>query len=618
MTGTDHTTTAGIRRRTLLKGAAAGGAVAVAARVTGPTAAAQGLPPSAGDPALGAFRHGVASGDPMPDRVIIWTRVTPSPDALPGSGMGTPTIVSWEVASDPAFSSIVKTGSVVSTPNSDHTINVDVTGLAASTEYHYRFTAAGQTSPVGRTRTAPAAGAAVDNLRFAVVSCANWEAGYFAAYQRLAEREDFDYVLELGDYIYEYRVGGYPGKHGKVVRRHDPEHDIVTLEDYRRRFAQYHTDPSLQALHSRAAWICTWDDHEIADDAWSDGSLDHNPLVHGPYANRKAAGWQAYSEYLPIRPQAQREGGQLYRRFSFGSLAELNMLDLRSYRSKQGKITDGKVIDDPNRTMTGAAQFDWLARGLRTSTARWNVIGNSVMISPVKIPPLDPRTTGAVARLFGLPEEGLTFNADQWDGYPAERRRLLDVIREQELTNCVFVVGDVHSHWACDVPYNAAAYATEGIAGAEFVASSITSNNIDDELGLPEGNALSHSAAGALMAANGHIRMIELDRHGFALLDLTAEYAQMDYFVIADREDPDSPAFRYGGWRKPNDGRPIEPAPALTGGPLVPELVAYGSLGTPGSVDGTGSVGSSGGQGSAGPAGSATSVGSLTGGSAGA
>ena len=143
MTGTDHTTTAGIRRRTLLKGAAAGGAVAVAAGVTGPTAAAQGLPPSAGDPALGAFRHGVASGDPMPDRVIIWTRVTSSPDALPGSGMGTPTIVSWEVASDPAFSSIVKTGSVVSTPNSDHTINVDVTGLATSTEYHYRFTAAG-------------------------------------------------------------------------------------------------------------------------------------------------------------------------------------------------------------------------------------------------------------------------------------------------------------------------------------------------------------------------------------------------------------------------------------------------------------------------------------------
>lgn len=572
-----------VRRRTVLRGAVVAGALTAVG--VGGSAAARGE-----DAAAPAFLHGVASGDPMPDRVILWTRVTPSPDATPGSGRGAATPVTWEVSTDESFSSIVTTGSVVTDPASDHTVTVDATGLAADRRYHYRFRAGAVTSPVGRTRTAPAAGSSPANLRFGVVSCANWEAGYFAAYKRLAERDDLHYVLELGDYIYEYEHGEYGGKNGPV-RTHDPVHEIVTLEDYRRRFAQYHTDPSLQLLHQRYPWICTWDDHEIADNTWADGAENHQP-DEGPFADRRAAAWQAYSEYLPIRPQRLRDGGQLYRRFRFGTLAELDMLDLRTYRSQQPSMFDGHAIDDPNRTMTGAAQFDWLARGLRSSDATWNVIGNSVMISPVLIPPLDPPTAGAVAQLFGLPHEGIPYNTDQWDGYAAERRRLFDVIRGAGLDNCIFVVGDIHSHWACDVPYEASNPAGGGLVGAEFVASSITSNNIDDSLHLPEGNALSQSAAGALMGLNHHARMIELDRHGFAVLDLTPEFAHMEYYVIAEREDPDSPAFRYGGWRKPRGGRPIEPAPPLAGGPTVPPLGAYGSVGTPGSVDATGSVGS--------------------------
>lgn len=550
--------TAGTPRRTVLKAGALGAAGIRAASAFGagaPTAVAQDA----------VFRHGVASGDPLPDRVILWTRVTPTPDAQPGSGAGPAASVRWEMARDAGFGAVVASGTTGTDAGRDHTVHVDAAGLAPDSWYFYRFHCNGQTSPVGRTRTAPAPGAHPGRARFGVVSCSNWEAGYFGAYRALAERGDLDAVIELGDYIYEYGAGEYGGKTG-TVREHDPAWEIVSLSDYRRRHAQYHTDPHLQALHAHVPWICTWDDHEISNDAYADGAENHSPH-EGDYQARRAAGSQAYFEWLPIRPQHLRDGGQLYRRLSWGSLAEINMLDLRSYRSKQAGMTDGRAIDDPNRTMTGAAQFDWLTRGLTSSTARWNLVGNSVMIAPVLIPPLDPRMTEAITELLGLPEEGMPYNPDQWDGYAAERRRLFDAIDAAGLDNCVFLTGDIHTSWACDLPRRAATPA-EGLVGAEFVVPSVTSSNIDDILAdrglvLPEANPMTQTAQNAIMGLNRHVRFVDLDRHGFGVFELTQDFAHMDYFAVVAREDPNTPVYSLGSWRKPHGPGPIQPAGML-------------------------------------------------------
>ncbi|HHX85451.1 MAG TPA: alkaline phosphatase [Actinomycetales bacterium] len=554
-----------VRRRTVLKAGALAGAAAGTSALSGGLVAGTAATAAADER---VFRHGVASGDPMPDRVILWTRVTPAPDALPGSGLGAPVAVSWEIAADPDFSQVVRTGSVVTDAGRDHTVKFDCTGLAPDRWYHYRFRAQGQVSPVGRTRTAPADGAMPGSGRWRVglVSCSNWEAGFFSGYRHMQARGDLDAVIEVGDYIYEYPVGEYAGKYG-VVRPHEPPHEIVTLADYRIRLAQYRTDPDLQNLHAHVPWICTWDDHESANDSWAGGAENHQPH-EGPWADRKAASSQAYFEWMPVRPEALRDGGHLYRRLRWGSLAELSMLDLRSYRSEQSGMTDGRAIDDPGRTMTGAAQFDWLVRGWETSTARWNVIGNSVMFTPVLIPPLEPRTTAAMTELLGLPREGMPYNPDQWDGYAAERRRLIETMEGTGKRNFVFLTGDIHTSWACDIPVEPANYPGAGTAAVEFVGTSITSNNIDDMLSqpglpLPEGNGLSVTAQEALRGANHHVRWVDLDRHGYAVVEFTRDFAHCDYWAIVAREDPATGAYLMSSWRTAHGSNRVEPAGPL-------------------------------------------------------
>lgn len=547
-------------RRSVLKAGAVGATAVGGAALWGP-----GTGSTVARAQDAVFRHGVSSGDPLPDRVILWTRVTPTADAMPGSGKGPAVAVSWEMAADAQFTQIVRTGSVTTDASRDHTVIVDATGLGANTWYFYRFRCQGQLSPVGRTRTAPAPGDHPGRARFGVVSCSNWEAGFFGGYRALAERDDLDAVIELGDFIYEYGTGEYAGKTG-VVRPHDPTWDIVSLSDYRRRLAQYRTDPHLQALSAHVPWICTWDDHEVANDRWADGAENHHP-DQGDYHARAANGAQAYFEWLPVRPQNLRDGGQMYRRLAWGTLAELSMLDLRTYRSKQPEVFDGRAIDDPGRTMTGAAQFDWLTRGLTSSTARWNLIGNSVMISPVLLPPLDPRTTKAITDLLGLPEEGFPYNTDQWDGYAAERRRLFDAIAAAGLDNCVFLTGDIHSSWACDLPQHVGAPA-DGLVGAEFVVTSITAANVDDILSegpvvMPEGNPLSQAAQTAIMGLNHHVRFVDLDRHGYGVFEITDDYAHMDYWAVVAREDPETAVYPIGSWRKAHGSGPIEPAGLL-------------------------------------------------------
>jgi alkaline phosphatase D len=486
------------------------------------------------------FLHGVASGDPLPTSVVLWTRVTPTPDSLPGSGAGPVVTVRWQVATDPAFKKIVRKGAFTTGPERDHTVKVDVGGLAAGTSYWYRFLLDGVASAAGRTKTAPAPTALVQRLRFAVVSCANWQAGYFSPYRHLAARGDIDAVLHLGDYLYEYGVGGYGyGMNNETIRPHEPAHEMITLADYRQRHAQYKTDPDLQALHAAVPWIVTWDDHETTNDRWSGGAENHQP-DEGSWADRTAAALRAYDEWMPLRisgTAALSDGGRIFRRFRFGRLAELSMLDLRSYRSQQVG-TDYGAIDSADRTITGADQLSWLQSGLSGTDAQWKLVGNPVMITPVVFPPLPELVGQALADLTGLlPPDGVPYNVDQWDGYTHDRHELFGYLADHGVTDTVFLTGDIHSAWACDLPLDAGSYPLSRTVGTELVGTSVTSNNLDDLIGAPP-RTTSLLVESAIKLNNRHVQYLDFDSHGYSVLDVTPARTQMDYYVISDRRDP--------------------------------------------------------------------------------
>ncbi|MFI6929084.1 alkaline phosphatase D family protein [Streptomyces sp. NPDC050287] len=522
---TDSANALSPRRRSVVKAAAA------TAVLAGPLTAA--LPARAAADAP-AFLHGVASGDPLPDGILLWTRVTPTAEAIPGSGLGPDTPVDWIVARDKALTDIVAKGTVTATAASDHTVKADVRGLEPATDYWFRFSAGGTDSPPARTRTAPAADASVSGLRFGVVSCANWEAGYFSAYRHLAARGDLDAWLHLGDYIYEYGTGAY-GTRDTVVRPHAPTHEILTLADYRIRHGRYKSDSDLRALHASAPVIAIWDDHEFANDAWSGGAENHTDGAEGTWSARQAAAKQAYFEWMPVRAAT---AGTTYRRLRFGKLADLSLLDLRSFRSQQVSVGNGSV-DDPDRTITGRAQLDWLKAGLKASDTTWRLVGNSVMISPFAIGTLTADLLGPLAELLGLPKEGLALNTDQWDGYTDDRRELLAHLRANAIRNTVFLTGDIHMAWANDVPVDAGTYPLSASAATEFVVTSVTSDNLDDLVKVPEGT-ISAVAAPVIKAANRHVHWVDTDRHGYGVLDITADRAQMDYYVLSDRTKPNA------------------------------------------------------------------------------
>ncbi|MDI9918661.1 alkaline phosphatase D family protein [Rhodococcus sp. IEGM 1379] len=513
----------------------------------------------AGAEVAASFAHGVASGDPLPDSVIIWTRVTPVAAATPGSGVGPSVTLNWQVAIDEGFASVVASGSVVASVDSDHTAKVDVTGLDSSTAYWYRFTAGSAVSPVGRTRTAPSNSADLERLRFGVVSCSNWEAGYFGAYRHLGLREDLDAIIHLGDYIYEYGQGEYGS-----VRLHEPAHEITTLADYRIRHAQYKTDPDLASLHLKLPFITTWDDHESANDAYAGGAENHTPGVEGDWADRKANSAKAYFEWMPVRPSGSGSATQLYRRFRFGNLAELSMLDLRTYRDEQPTM---RQVDDPARSITGRAQMDWLTNGIISSPTQWKIVGNPVMITPCVFPPLEPATTAALTELVGIPQGGYPYNTDQWDGYTADRNRLFDAITSNNVDNTVFITGDIHTSWACDLPTNAANYPGGPTVGAEFVVPSVTSANIDEMLKVPPRTA-SVAAEEAFTLVNRHVRYVELDSHGYGVFEISRGSTQMDWYYVDSLTDPQSNAHyaaSYGlpagvGARVSRSSIPLDPA----------------------------------------------------------
>ncbi|MBB4892884.1 alkaline phosphatase D [Streptomyces olivoverticillatus] len=522
-----------ISRRTAVTAAAT---VTAAALLPLSAASAEGSGASSGP----AFLHGVASGDPLPDGILLWTRVTPTPDAVPGSGRGGAVEVGWQVAEDADFARVVAHGTATATAAADHTVKADVRGLRPATGYFFRFTVARGNdavhSPTGRTRTAPAHDAATAGLRFGVVSCANWESGWFSAYRHLAARRDLDAVFHLGDYIYEYKSGEYPAlKYG--VRKHSPEHEIITLADYRTRHGTYKTDPDLQAVHHAHPFVAIWDDHEFANDSWSGGAENHTPGVEGDWADRMAAAKQAYFEWMPVRPSIE---GTTYRRLRFGKLADLHLMDLRSFRSQQVKAGNGSV-DDPDRTITGRAQLDWLKEGLSASDTTWRLVGNSVMISPFAFGALPAHILEPLTKLLGLPAGGIAAETDDWDGYTHDRRELLGHLSDHAIRNTVFLTGDIHMAWANDVPLEAATYPHSPSVAAEFVVTSVTADNLDDTLHVPQ-HTVSLAAVAAVRAANRHAKWIDMDAHGYGVLDVTAERAQMDYYALSDKKDPKATA----------------------------------------------------------------------------
>ncbi|MEU7524312.1 alkaline phosphatase D family protein [Saccharothrix sp. NPDC042600] len=498
-----------------------------AAGVTGSTLAlAAALPGRAG--AAGThFPHGVASGDPLPDGILLWTRVTPTADALPGSGTGPDVEVAYDVAEDADFRRIVVTGTATTGAYRDHTVKVDVRGLLPDRHYWYRFRFDRNPSPLGRTRTAPAPRAVPAVLRFGIASCANLEGGYFSAYRHLADRgADLSAVIHLGDYLYEYGSGEY-GPGPAIGRVHEPVHAIRTLADYRMRHAQYKRDPDLQRLHGLVPFIATWDDHETADDSWSGGSKDSDPRE---FPARAAAARQAYAEWMPVRgPWADH----LYRRLSFGGLLDLSMLDLRSHRSKQplpGAATP------PGHTITGPEQMAWLKAGLTDTDARWKLVGNPVMISPLIAPRLPASLTATLGATLPLSSGGDAVNTDQWDGYARDRDDLLRHLVDTKTDNTVFLTGDLHTSWAGKVPLSYADYPDTPLPATEFTCPSVTSDSVADTAGP----LLTRIAERAIRAKNPHFDYVDLTAHGYCTLDVTPEGLECGWHHISDRRRPDA------------------------------------------------------------------------------
>lgn len=462
--------------------------------------------------AANPFSLGVASGDPLPAGIVLWTRLAPDP--LDGGGMAPePVEVRWELAAEDSFRSIVQSGTEIATPELAHSVHADVTGLEPGRDYFYRFAAGGEISPVGRARTAPAANAPLNRLRFASVSCAHYEHGFFSPYRHLAA-EEIDFTVCLGDYIYEYGMNTDYADGEEPVRLF-PGNETITLADYRNRYALYRTDADLQAAHMAGPWIVTWDDHEVDNDYAGSFSEHEDPV--DSFLTRRAAAYQAYYEHMPLRVDSMPHGSdaRLYRRLRFGDLAEINLLDTRQYRSDQACgsiVAPCEAAFDPTRTMLGTGQEAWLFDGLASSESRWNVIAQQVMM----------------AQIDGDPSPGeQLFSHDQWDGYPLARQRLLDHLQAADVSNPIVLTGDVHSAWVADLKLDFDDQASPAV-GTEFVTTSITSFN-------PLGGRLAF-----LLPTNPHFSYFNA-RHGYTLCELTPDLWRTDFRAVASVATPDEP-----------------------------------------------------------------------------
>ncbi|WP_426570693.1 alkaline phosphatase D family protein [Aquihabitans sp. McL0605] len=472
-----------------------------------------------------AFAFGVASGDPLTDRVIIWTHVS-------GADTGADVEVSWAVATDRALEHVVAEGTAVARADRDHTVHVDVTGLEPATSYCFEFAIAGASSTVGRTRTLPAG--PTERARFAMVSCAKFNAGFFNTYDRIADRGeagDIDFLLHLGDYIYE--ASNTPPKNqtpgADIGRQFAPLHECVTLDDYRTRYRQYGADPSVLRLRAALPIIATLDDHELADGAWRGGADNHDEAAFGPWADRKAGALRAREEWLPVRRPDPDDPTRVFRSMALGDLADLVLTDARSRRDQP---VGGLAMLDPERTALGAEQRGWLLDELSASTAAWRLWGNPSVLSTTFGPDLPEDLLPALRKLKLIHADQLACDSDQWDGYPAERDAILRHVEEQQIRDLVVLSGDIHVGLACEVhrdPFAAAASGAEPIA-AELVTASITSQNLDDKLGYAYGG--SRAVQDRFLETFPHARWTDFDGHGYVLIDVDRERVRGQWWFV--------------------------------------------------------------------------------------
>jgi alkaline phosphatase D len=460
------------------------------------------------------FTLGVASGDPWPDSVVLWTRLAPAP--LEGGGMPMANVeLGWEVATDRAFRTIAQRGTAIARPELGHSVHVEVGGLAPGREYWYRFRAGGETSQIGRTKTAPPADAVVSQLRYAVCGCSHYEAGHFTAFRHVAD-EQFDFVFHTGDYIYEGR--GDRGRNPAAVRVHHGQ-EIYSLVDYRNRYAQYKSDPDLMAAHASAPFIVSWDDHEVDNDYA--GDTDEHDTPPEVFLLRRAAAYQAYYETMPLRAATMPTGPnlRLYRRLRFGALMDLSVLDTRQYRSDQacghGAAADCAAATDPRRTILGAEQERWLFDQLGQVRATWTVLGQQV--------PSFARDNGVTA--------ATRFSMDKWDGYTAGRQRLFARLKETKAPNPIVLSGDVHAHYGADLKLDFARPESETI-GVELTNSSISSGGDGSEVG---------ATWEQVRTGNPHIKF-HSNRRGYIACTATAATMRADFKVVDKVSVPGAPA----------------------------------------------------------------------------
>ena len=522
------------------------------------------------------FEHGVASGDPLPEAVVLWTRVT----RQTGSG---PIPVFWKVMGGGPDGEVVASGVGETTPARDDTFKIDVDGLSPGTEYHFQFSVAGEdgtvSSPTGRTKTAPPADSD-DALKFVFISCSNYPFGFFNTYREIAKQDDLDAIIHLGDYFYEYGVDGYGGSTGEEIgRRHDPITETVTLDDYRIRHAQYKSDADLQAAHAAAPWLCTWDDHESTNNSYRTGAQNHNPEDNeGDWTTRKQMAVQAYLEWMPVRdPVAGRARETIYRKFQFGTVATLFCLESRltgrseeiSWFAELGGLAPAEVplramstmvrVSADERTMLGAEQEAWLADGLQGSVSsgtQWQVLANQVVMAKV-VPPnfnetLSPEQVEGFGDGFGklmvdFSVLRLPSNLDAWDGFPAARDRLY---RDAEAAGArlITLTGDTHTAWA-----NTLLDGNGNQRGVEFGCTSVTSPGMGtwmpgvDDLGVQYAEA------------NPEVDYHDPHGNGFTLLTLTPSDVQADFIKVSTVLETEYQAEVSAQWATSADGDGMTP-----------------------------------------------------------
>jgi len=509
------------------------------------------------------FLHGVASGDPLQTQVIIWTRVTPTDSSARLE-------VVWEVAKDADFKHITATGNVLTTAAQDFTVKVDVTGLAAGQVYFYRFKSASTYSTTGQTKTLATQ---VQSVQFAVCSCSNYPAGYFHVYKEIA-KQDVDVVIHLGDYIYEYGMGGYATEEAVEMGRalaDDNSLEIIRLDDYRKRYALYRLDADLQAAHQRHPFIVIWDDHELANDTWEKGAENHQSDTEGDFLERKLAALAAYFEWMPIRP-IDDQHIKIYRQFDFGTLVQLTMLDTRiiarnvqldyaNYMTAAGLDIAKFQADliNPARTLMGVEQRNWLLQKLQQSTATWNVLGQQILMSKMFVPAEllmslaeitagnpSPETlskiTTQITELLKIkarmgagdptvsPEEKARFavtapyNLDAWDGYIAEREILYGTLAQLK-KKVVVLAGDTHNAWASDLS------SKDGVlVGVELATSSVSSPGLEKYLSIPMQQLQAFEFA--FTSLIDELSYCNLNQRGYLKVRFTAEQVQADWIFV--------------------------------------------------------------------------------------